>query len=209
MTHLHLIASLIVFSQELIDKSYRHHHASTFAQYGISFQRLEFLGDAILDIIATQYLFNDPSVDGKENGSIEGQMTSLRSKIVGNDSLAFNLQDNRLDEPVIWGYQQQEAIDKYKDEIYRLEETLLESSNIEEWWYLRGSDVKAPKCLGDAFEVLMAIIFINSNHEMLFAENDDEEKGKCEWDLSECAEFVCCFHDYADMNWENIEVHWI
>ena len=51
--------------------------------YGSSdYERLEFLGDSVLDLIVAEYLFNDSSV------KTAGQLTQLRSKIVRNSSLS-------------------------------------------------------------------------------------------------------------------------
>src|SRR5438477_843897 len=44
-------------------------------------QRLEFLGDAILQLVVTEYLFRNFGADA------EGQMTKLRSRLVSRDTL--------------------------------------------------------------------------------------------------------------------------
>ena len=132
--------------------------------------------------------------------SVEGRMTALRSKLVGNDALGFNLQDSALDEHILWYAQQQlKEVVRYKEAADRLEETV---ELFDYWWYLRDADVRAPKCLGDAFEVLLVVVFLNANHDNFFKEHDDVAAAPklC---LGECAAFVCAFHDYAESHWKD------
>lgn len=65
-------------------KALRHRSKLVDAEYGVSdsYERLEFLGDAVLDLIITEILFERfPDKD-------EGFMTQLRSKLVKGDALA-------------------------------------------------------------------------------------------------------------------------
>lgn len=60
----------------LTHSSYAHEHQ------GLKFnERLEFLGDAVLDLIVSDYLFHNPGLD-------EGQLTKLRAHFVREESLA-------------------------------------------------------------------------------------------------------------------------
>eukprot|EP01083_Nonionella_stella_P046321 124027_1 len=185
-------ASLI----ELIDKCYYYHHHSDFSEYGISFQRLEFLGDAILDIIVTQFLYDDLCASNMKGTTIEGAMTTLRAKIVGNDALGFNFQDSSLDEIILWDQQQKIDVAKYKNDIDRAEEN---EDEFNDWWYLKDSNIKPPKCLGDSFEVLLAIIFIDSNADSLF----DKDSKHNHYNLMQSVNFICAFHDYAEKYWKH------
>ena len=50
-------------------------------RYHFDYQRLEFLGDAVLQLVITQYLF------GSFRVAAEGQLTKLRSRLVSRDAL--------------------------------------------------------------------------------------------------------------------------
>ena len=203
-----VMASLI----ELVDKSYVDHRNETFKQYGITFQRLEFLGDAVLDIIVTQFLYKDLRLT-KGEISIEGRITKLRSLMVQNDCLGFNFVYFGLYKYINWAAEQKDQVELYKSLIDQLEEQQ-ELSNQEmdqdddddaaelvDWWYLTEETVKPPKCLGDAFEVLLAIVFIHSNMQYDGDMNDDMNHNhamhlELKYDLNDCIAFLRTFHDY-------------
>jgi len=50
-------------------------------RYHFDYQRLEFLGDAVLQLVITEYLFSHFQVEA------EGQLTKLRSRLVSRDAL--------------------------------------------------------------------------------------------------------------------------
>ncbi len=50
-------------------------------RYHFDYQRLEFLGDAVLQLVITQYLFSHFQTEA------EGQLTKLRSRLVSRDAL--------------------------------------------------------------------------------------------------------------------------
>jgi ribonuclease-3 len=50
-------------------------------RYHFDYQRLEFLGDAVLQLVITEYLFSNFQV------AAEGQLTKLRSRLVSRDAL--------------------------------------------------------------------------------------------------------------------------
>src|SRR5213594_2035279 len=53
-------------------------------QYHFDYQRLEFLGDAVLQIVITEYLFRHFRVEA------EGQLTKLRSRLVSREALRMH-----------------------------------------------------------------------------------------------------------------------
>ena len=55
-----------------------------------SYERLEFLGDKIIDFVVTEYLYNKKNVD-------EGEMTKLRASHVCEDALYEYSLNNNLD----------------------------------------------------------------------------------------------------------------
>ena len=58
--------------------------------------KLEFLGDAVLGLIVTSYIFYRLGADTRK-GLKPGQLSDLRSSIVKNDCLAFRACLRRLD----------------------------------------------------------------------------------------------------------------
>ena len=50
-------------------------------RYHFDYQRLEFLGDAVLQLVITEYLFRHFRVEA------EGQLTKLRSRLVSREAL--------------------------------------------------------------------------------------------------------------------------
>jgi ribonuclease-3 len=53
-------------------------------RYHFDYQRLEFLGDAVLQLVITEYLFSSFRV------AAEGQLTKLRSRLVSRDALRMH-----------------------------------------------------------------------------------------------------------------------
>ena len=53
-------------------------------RYHLDYQRLEFLGDAVLQLVVTQYLFSHFQAEA------EGQLTKLRSRLVSRDALRMH-----------------------------------------------------------------------------------------------------------------------
>jgi len=53
-------------------------------QYHFDYQRLEFLGDAVLQLVITEYLFRHFRVEA------EGQLTKLRSRLVSREALRMH-----------------------------------------------------------------------------------------------------------------------
>lgn len=60
-------------------------------------ERLEFLGDAVLELIISDYLYNN------HHHLSEGQMTKLRSRIVCTESLAMSAENLQLGEYIFLG----------------------------------------------------------------------------------------------------------
>ena len=53
-------------------------------RYHLDYQRLEFLGDAVLQLVITEYLFRN------FRGEAEGQLTKLRSRLVSREALRMH-----------------------------------------------------------------------------------------------------------------------
>lgn len=122
------------------------------------YQRLEFLGDAVLDFLITYFLFKDRRMHSP------GQLTDLRSALVNNTifaSLAVRFGFHLFFKHLSPGLQ--EVIDRFVriqeendhavfEELYLIAEH--ESEEVE--------DVEVPKALGDVFESVAGAIFLDS-----------------------------------------------
>src|SRR5690606_4145444 len=86
------ISNIEIFVEALTHRSYINEIKSEQMQHN---ERLEFLGDAVLEIVVTEFLF-DKYPDFKE-----GQLTSLRSALVKTESLAFEAQRLELGELIL------------------------------------------------------------------------------------------------------------
>jgi len=123
-------------------------------------QRLEFLGDALLDYLITRYLFEDPRCHSP------GTLTDLRSALVNNTffaSLAVKYKFHKYlkyisDElfHVIDGFVKKFRFDS-KDTITK-GYTLLISEGESEY----AEDIEVPKALGDVFESVAGAIYLDS-----------------------------------------------
>ncbi|XP_041984261.1 endoribonuclease Dcr-1 [Aricia agestis] len=122
------------------------------------YQRLEFLGDAILDYLITRHLF----CDGRRHSP--GALTDLRSALVNNTIFAtlaarhgfhkyFRHMSPGLNE-VLAKYVriQEENGHSISEEHYLIQEDELEQAE----------DVEVPKALGDLFESVAGAIFLDS-----------------------------------------------
>lgn len=62
-----------------------------------NYERLEFLGDAVLELVSSEFLFRG------NPGLPEGKMTKLRASMVCESALAFCARDIRLEEYILLG----------------------------------------------------------------------------------------------------------
>lgn len=62
-----------------------------------NYERLEFLGDAVLELVSSEFLFRGSP------GLPEGKMTKLRASMVCESALAFCARDIRLEEYILLG----------------------------------------------------------------------------------------------------------
>ncbi|XP_064622182.1 endoribonuclease Dicer-like isoform X2 [Lineus longissimus] len=123
------------------------------------YQRLEFLGDAILDYVITRHLFED----SKKHSP--GVLTDLRSALVNNNifaALAVKWDFHKFFKAVsphlfhvIQKFVEWQK-DKKNDEI-NLDEEFQESEGDAE-----GEDIEIPKALGDIFESVAGAIYLDS-----------------------------------------------
>ncbi|XP_046985158.1 endoribonuclease Dcr-1-like [Schistocerca americana] len=123
------------------------------------YQRLEFLGDAVLDYLITRHLYEDSRQHSP------GALTDLRSALVNNTifaSLAVRYGFHKYFRHLSPGLN--EVVDRF----VRIQEE--NGHTISEEYYLieeeeceEAEDVEVPKALGDVFESVAGAIFLDSN----------------------------------------------
>lgn len=122
------------------------------------YQRLEFLGDAVLDYLITRHLYQDPRLHSP------GALTDLRSALVNNTifaCLAVRHQFHKFFKHLSPGLQtvcdrfvriQAENGWRVSEECYLIEEDETEEAE----------DIEVPKALGDIFESVAGSIYLDS-----------------------------------------------
>lgn len=162
-----LLDGFEVFEKELEytfrDRSYLL-QAMTHASYSPNrltdcYQRLEFLGDAVLDYLITRHLYEDPRQHSP------GALTDLRSALVNNTifaSLAVRHDFHKYFRHL------SPALNDVIDRFVRIQHE--NGNNISEEYYLmseeecdEAEDVEVPKALGDVFESVAGAVFLDSN----------------------------------------------
>ncbi|KAJ0644742.1 putative ribonuclease III [Helianthus annuus] len=115
------------------------------------YQRLEFLGDAVLDYLITVHLYN------KYPGMSPGMLTDLRSASVNNDCYAQSAFKIELHKHILHGSQ---ALHQHIVKIMReIDHLTLEST------FGWESETSFPKVLGDVIESLAGAIFVDSGYD--------------------------------------------
>ncbi|KAL4450789.1 hypothetical protein ABPG74_011631 [Tetrahymena malaccensis] len=119
--------------------------------YNLCNQRLEFLGDAVLDLIIVEYLFNKfPNYD-------PGELTQMKTQLVQNKTLCLINLQKKFYRFIIGSIQQNEEdikllvdnADKFMNDISLMYDTTYNQSLI--------------KTLGDVIESIVGAIFIDNN----------------------------------------------
>uniref|UniRef100_A0A8D8QUE6 ribonuclease III n=1 Tax=Cacopsylla melanoneura TaxID=428564 RepID=A0A8D8QUE6_9HEMI len=143
------------------DKSYLL-QAMTHASYFLNtltdcYQRLEFLGDAILDYLITRHLYED------ERTHSPGTLTDLRSALVNNiifASLAVRLGFHHFFKHLSSGLH--EVIQRFVKMQSKNDFTLNQEYYLMEGECDEAEDIEVPKALGDLFESVAGAIYLDS-----------------------------------------------
>ncbi|KAE8698887.1 Endoribonuclease Dicer-like protein 2 [Hibiscus syriacus] len=115
------------------------------------YQRLEFLGDSVLDYLITLYFYN------KYPGIMPGLLTDLRSASVNNNCYALSAVKTGLHKHIL------HASQKLHKDIKETVQSFHESSL--EYTFGWESQKSFPKVLGDVMESLAGAIFVDSGYD--------------------------------------------
>ncbi|KAJ7781333.1 hypothetical protein B0H16DRAFT_1658943 [Mycena metata] len=140
-------------------------HASVSDYQRVSYERLEFIGDAILEFLVIRHIFE------RDQNLTPGALTLLKGAMVSNSALAavcvssglytHLLQASRLTGGVI-GYM--EKLERKQAEEYELAE--LEKRSPGQYW----QEVEPPKVLSDVVESVIGAIYVSDNFTPIGAE---------------------------------------
>ncbi|KAI8332965.1 putative dicer-like protein [Choanephora cucurbitarum] len=129
-------------------------HASMIGSSVPSYQRLEFLGDAVLDFCVTKYLYD------KYSTSPPGVLHNLRKSSVNNDILSVLCVQLKLHHHI--RHLSDRLINATKDFEQMLDAAKEEGSDHDEYWL----DGNAPKVLADVVESMIGAIYVDSGFKL-------------------------------------------
>ncbi|KAI9264913.1 hypothetical protein BDA99DRAFT_536411 [Phascolomyces articulosus] len=129
-------------------------HASLPNSTAPCYQRLEFLGDAILDFLVIRYLFNTyPDAD-------PGLITDLKDSCVNNHVLGIICVRNQLHTQIIhYSGRLVKAIDEFNNELRGMEER---GEAVGEYW----TELSIPKVLSDVVESMLGAVFVDAGFDL-------------------------------------------
>lgn len=134
-------------------------HPSFNSSYYGCYQKLEFLGDAVLDFLITACLFEHCK------DFSPGKITDIRSAIVNNTTLSCLCVKNKLHQFIVHeSASLGETIKKF--EKYQIENNHKLTDNVQIQEADIADSVNIPKALGDVFEALLGAIFLDSFHNL-------------------------------------------
>ncbi|TDL29625.1 ribonuclease III [Rickenella mellea] len=141
-------------------------HASIYGNEMTCYERLEFIGDAILDFLVIRHIF------GRDGNLSPGALTLLKGAMVSNSTLAAVCVWAGLHEHLLFeSYALADSIRAYSDELgikQREEEDLAakESRLPGQYWL----EVEPPKALSDVVESILGAVYVSDNFSPVGAE---------------------------------------
>lgn len=137
--------------------------------YTDSYERLEYLGDAVLDFLVSLYIYTNSDAD-------PGRLTDIRSALVCNNMFASLLVDKGLHGNILYSapfvrakiYEYIEGREREEYDLCKPPSNQMfdDLSMINETEPPELEEVEVPKTLGDVFEALMGAVFIDSGHSL-------------------------------------------
>ena len=129
-----------------------------------SYQRLEFIGDAVLDYLITYYIYQ------KNQGLSSAQITMLREALVNNTFYASVAVKYRLHTYLRFSNSSLHAsiftfVKKYQCQKYQQLGKFVNES-IEENEAMDIDEIDVPKALADVFEALIGAIYIDNGFDL-------------------------------------------
>ncbi|XP_066938837.1 endoribonuclease Dicer-like [Macrobrachium rosenbergii] len=122
------------------------------------YQRLEFIGDAVLDYLVTGLIYS------RHTSYTPGQMTDLRSYCVNNETLARAAAKHELQKYLLhMSPKLQAAIDKF---LQLCQEKGLERALVTEDEEDDVEEIEVPKSLGDLIESIIGAVYLDSNRDL-------------------------------------------
>ncbi|KAG1233174.1 hypothetical protein G6F35_001373 [Rhizopus arrhizus] len=129
-------------------------HASLPNSTSPCYQRLEFLGDAILDFLVIRYLYT------KYPDAEPGQITTLKDSCVNNHVLGIICLNNGLHKHIIhYSGKLVRAIETLEKEVQELKDT---GKAVGEYW----ADMNIPKVLSDVVESMLGAVFVDAKFDL-------------------------------------------
>lgn len=121
-----------------------------------NFQRLEFLGDAVLDFCVAQHLFNRYPNQGP------GDLTELKAAVVSNEAYARVAVENNMHHCLYTRSRvMRTEVEKFA-RAHRAERAQQVESGQSGWSEFWTSEREAPKVLGDVFEAAIGAVFVEA-----------------------------------------------
>lgn len=147
-----------VTARGLLEAAFTHQSVSLQRNYEV----LEFLGDAVLDGVVTQQLFQWFGADPRVS---VGQLSSARSTVVENDTLAYLALRLGLDRHIRCSAPERECIERYKSVVDKALAGAFVGRRLKK--VPRRLFGAAPKILADVFEACVAVVFLESGGSMV------------------------------------------
>ncbi|KAG2220792.1 hypothetical protein INT45_012461, partial [Circinella minor] len=135
-------------------------HASLPNSTAPCYQRLEFLGDSILDFLATRYLFKKYPKAGP------GLLTELKRACVNNHILGIICARNQLHTEIIHcSSELVKALELFHCDLENMD-SIDDGDNVGEVW----ADMTIPKVLGDVVESMLGAVFVDAGFDIAAVE---------------------------------------
>ncbi|CAE6441045.1 unnamed protein product [Rhizoctonia solani] len=144
------ITGISLDNPELLLQAMQH---PSMARHSESYERLEFLGDAVLDMLVVQSFFSD------EEKWSPHHMTLIKSSMVSNRALAIICIESGLHRYLMHDMNSlAQSIVSFIDEVEKCKQMAQTDSQRLKYW----SKLVAPKALGDVIESLLGAIYVSS-----------------------------------------------